>query len=305
VVILQLEAEGRLSINDTIFALTQRHGSWLPAKEFDAWKNITVKQLLNMTSGIFDVTEDKDFMKNLASHPEKDWKPEEIIKYAYQQKPYFLPGKGWHYTNGAYNILGMLIEKVTHHSFENEINKRILKKYNLTHTFYLPYEYPKNITNRMAHGYVYKGGGFSPPMRSGDDVTGFNMSAAGPSGALVSNSSDITKWVRILFSNTILPAAQMDELLTAVCVGENKSCQAGEALPADSHSQGFSLGLTRIYDPQLGLIWVYFGDTPGYSSGFIWLPKQNIALAMTMSSTSENANRLLKKLSEIAKLILK
>lgn len=58
-------------------------------------------------------------------------------------------------------------------------------------------------------------------------------------------------------------------LLYAVCTGEDKSCRAGEAIPSNSHSQGFSLGLARMYDPQLGLIWVYFGDTPGYSSGFI------------------------------------
>ena len=44
---------------------------------------------------------------------EKNWTPEEIIKYAYKHKPYFSPGMGWHYTNGAYNILGLLIEKIT------------------------------------------------------------------------------------------------------------------------------------------------------------------------------------------------
>lgn len=304
VIILQLEVEGKLSINDTIFDITKRYGSWLPEKEFNAWKNISIKQLLNMTSGIFDVTEDETFMKIMAKNPEKDWKPEEILSYAYKHKPYFSAGMGWHYTNGAYNILGMLVEKITKHSFEYEINQRLLKKYDLKNTFYLPYKYPKIILNRMAHGYVYNGGGFSPPMKSGDDMTNFNMSAAGPSGALLSNSIDITKWVQELFSNRILPSIQMNELLTAVCTGEDKSCRPGQVLPANSHSQGFSLGLVRIYDPQLGFLWVYFGDTPGYSSGFIWMPEQKIALAMTISSTSKNSKKLLKKLSDIAKIII-
>lgn len=303
VIILQLEAEGKLSINDTIFDITQKYGPWLSINEYEAWKEISIKQLLNMTSGIFDITEDEAFMKILAKHPEKKWRPDEILKYAYKHKPYFSPGMGWHYTNGAYNILGMLIEKVTKNSFENEINQRLIKKYHLTNTFYLPYEYPKNILNRMAHGYVYSGGEFSPPMKSGDDMTRFNMSAAGPSGALVSNSIDITKWVKLVLSNEILPAMQMNELLSAVCMGVDNSCRAGETLSQNSHSQGFSLGLVRIYDPQLGLIWVYFGDTPGYSSGFIWLPKDKVVLAMTLSATSERGKKLLKELSEIAKII--
>jgi hypothetical protein len=115
-------------------------------------------------------------------------------------------------------------------------------------------------------------------LKSGDDMTHFNLSAAGPSGALVSNSIDITKWIQLLFSNKILPTMQMNEMLTAVCMGLDKSCRAGEALSSGSHSQGFSLGLVRMYDPQLGLIWLYFGDTPGYSSGFIYLTKKHIAL---------------------------
>jgi D-alanyl-D-alanine carboxypeptidase len=108
-----------------------------------------------MTSGIFDITEDEIFMQILAKYPEKNWKPEQVIKYAYKHKPYFSPCMGWHYTNGAYNILGMLIEKITENSFEIEINKRLIKKYKLNNTYYLPYEYPNHIMNRMAHGYVF------------------------------------------------------------------------------------------------------------------------------------------------------
>jgi D-alanyl-D-alanine carboxypeptidase len=256
-----------------------------------------------MTSGIFDAFEDKTFMQILTKNPQKNWTPEEIINYAYKHKPYFAPGAGWHYANSNYNLLGMLIRKVTHRSFKDEINNRLLKKYNLHNTFYLPYAYPENILDRMAHGYVYYGSEFSPPMKSGSDMTRTNMSAAGPSGALVSNSIDITRWVRLLFSNKILPALQMNELKTLVCTGEDKSCQAGKVLAPDSYSQGYSLGLVRMHDPKLGLIWVYFGDTPGYSSGFIWLPKQKIALAMTISANSKNSKKLLKELGEIAKLI--
>lgn len=305
VIILQLEAEGKLSIHDTIFDITQKYGPWLPKKEYEAWKTISIKQLLNMTSGIFDVTEDKTFMNILAKDPEKNWTPKEILKYALKHKPYFSPGMGWHYSNGTYNILDLLIEKVTKNSFETEINHRILRKCGLHNTFYLPYEYPKHIMDRVAHGYVFAGGEFSPPMKSGTDMTRFNLSAAGPSGALVSNSIDITEWERMLFSNQILPPAQLHELLTAVCMNDNKECRPGETLSPGSHSQGFSLGLSRMYDPDLGIIWVYLGETPGYTSGLMWLPQNHVGLAMTISGTSAQGQKLLKKLGEIAKLIKK
>jgi len=304
-VVLQLEAEGKLSINDTISDITQKYGQWLPKKEYDAWKNISIKQLLNMTSGIYSVTEDKDFMSMLAKQPLKNWTPQEIIKYAYKNKSYFFPGKGWHYSDTNYNILEILIETVTKHSFKDEINQRILKKYGLNNTYYLPCEYPINIMDRMAHGYAYTGGGFSPPIASGSDMTRFNMSAAGASGALVSNSIDITRWVKLIFTGNILPAAQLNEMMSAVCTGEDKSCNPGEPLSSDSHSQGYSLGLARIYDPQLGVVWVYIGGTPGYFSSLMWLPKKNIALALTVSATTKESKKLLKLLGESAKLILK
>lgn len=141
-------------------------------------------------------------------------------------------------------------------------------------------------------------------MKAGQDATDFNMSAAGPSGALVSNSIDVTRWVRLLFTGHILAAPQLTEMLTAVCMGQDNTCKAGETLTADSHSTGFSLGLTRLYDPELGVIWFYKGSTPGYYSAFIWLPKNKIALAITVSGTSKESSKLLKTLAIAAKSVI-
>lgn len=302
-IILQLEVEKKLSINETIADTVKKYGQWLPDQEYQAWKNVTIKQLLNMTSGIFDVIEDKSFMNTLAKHPEKNWTPVEIIKYTEKHKAYFSPGAGWRYSNTSYNILGLLIEAVTKKTFETEINQRLLKPNLLNNTYYLPYEFPKNIMSRMAHGYVYTNDEFSPPMKPGQDMTTFNLSAAGPSGALVSNSIDITRWVRMLFTGHILPTAQLIEMLDAVCMGSDKSCQPGEALADNSHSMGFSLGVVRMYDPQLGVIWFYKGSTPGYYSSFVWLPERKIALALTVSATTKESSKLLKTLVNAAKLV--
>jgi D-alanyl-D-alanine carboxypeptidase len=258
-----------------------------------------------MTSGIFSVTEDNNFLDQLGKHPEKTWTPQEIIHYAYKNKPYFSPGKGWHYSDTNYYILEILIETVTKHSFDEEINKRILKKYALNNTHYLPYKYSEKIMKQMAHGYAYAEGGFSPPMRSGSDTTLANMSAASAAGALVSTSIDVTRWVRLLFTGKVLPEQQLNEMLDAVCTGNEGSCQAGKPISAKSHSQGFSLGLERMYDRELGLMWIYIGGTYGYYSAFIWLPEKKISLALTMNATTKVSKKLLKTLARVAKLIPK
>lgn len=303
-IILQLEAEGKLSIEDTLADITQRYGPWLPKNEYSVWKNISIKQLLNMTSGIFSVTEDADFLNVIGQHPEKSWTAQEIIHYAYKNKPYFSPGTGWHYSDTDYYILEILIEAVSKHSFTDEINNRILKKYSLNNTYYLPHAYSENIMQKMAHGYAYAQGGFSPPMTSGSDTTSANMSAASAAGALVSTSVDVTQWVRLLFTpGEVLAPAQLNEMLSAVCTGNEGPCTAGAPLSANSHSQGFSLGLARMYDPELGLMWFYIGGTYGYYSAFIWLPEQKISLALTVNATTKTSKKLLKTLAEMAKLV--
>jgi D-alanyl-D-alanine carboxypeptidase len=302
-IILQLEAEKKLSINNTIFDLTQKYGPWLPIKEYQTWKNISIKQLLNMTSGIPDYVEDKGFMKIIVKHPEKYWTPDEIFKYSIAHKPYFPPGKGWHYSNTDYYILGLLIETVTKHSFEAEINQRILKKYLLNNTYYVSNEYPEYITQRIASGYAYSDGGFFSSINSGTDMTKFNLSAAGPGGALVSNSEDITRWIRLLFTGKILPPYQLNEMLTAVCTDHNKDCLPGESININSHFEGFSLGLARMFDPQLGIIWIYTGSTPGYYSALVWIPTSKIALGLTINATTKGSRKILTTLIKAAKLI--
>lgn len=244
-IILQLEAEGKLSINDTITETTKRFGKWLPEKYYLAWKDITIKQLLNMTSGIFDVCEDNDFNQTLVKYPNQNWSSLEILEVAYQHKSYFAPGKGWHYTNTSYNVLGMIIEAATGHSVEMEIQRRLLaaNKLNLTNTYYLPYQYSSYIMKRMAHGYDDKG----------RDMTSLNMSVAGASGAMIANSIDIVKWIAALFSGKVLPETQLKEMLNPVCAATNGSCKLGEPLLPNSQLQGFGLGLAYIYDKQLAL----------------------------------------------------
>ncbi len=305
VIILQLEAENKLSINDTIANMNHKYGMWLSKDEFNAWKNITIKQLLNMTSGIFSITEDPQFNEEyLVKFPKKQWDPKEELKFSLKHKNYFAPGTGWHYSDTDYTILGILIEAITGHSVETEINNRILHPTHLKNTYYLSRSYPDFIRKKMAHGYAYTGD-FSPPVQPGTDMTFVNMSVANAAGAMVSNTNDIIDWVHDIFTGKILQPAQRNEMQSVVCSATDGSCKPGESLRLNSRFVGFGLGLVYLYHPKLGPIWFYIGSTAGYYAAFLWVPQQDLTLAMTISSSSEHSKKIFKTLLETASLVIK
>jgi D-alanyl-D-alanine carboxypeptidase len=86
-VILQLVDEGKLGLDDPV-------SDYHP--EVPNGENITIRQLLYMTSGLFNYSEDEDFNQTLDTKPPKVWTPEEVVEIGFQHEPYFAPGEGFH-----------------------------------------------------------------------------------------------------------------------------------------------------------------------------------------------------------------
>ncbi len=76
-------------------------------------KSITLRMLANMTSGLFNYTEDEAWQKQMLGDTKRLWTPRELVNVGLAHPPYFEPGKGWHYSNTNTVLLGMIIEKVT------------------------------------------------------------------------------------------------------------------------------------------------------------------------------------------------
>jgi D-alanyl-D-alanine carboxypeptidase len=108
VMLLQLEAAGKLSVHDTL-------GKWLP--QYPAWRHITIKRLLDMTSGIPDYTEQPDFLKAVASAPARTFSEAQLVGYVAH-----LPvGKAiYHYSNTDYILAQMITERVTHDTYAHQ-----------------------------------------------------------------------------------------------------------------------------------------------------------------------------------------
>lgn len=182
-IILQLEEEGKLSINDKAGKYLNEI-KFLRFKEFHQLNDtsysdsITIKMLLNHTSGIADIFTDTQtrFNIDVFLHKKRQYTTEKFIakffKYKLNKKPLNKPGEGYHYSDMNYMLLGFIIEQVTGKSLPQNIRERILAKLNMNDTYFDYYE-PKcgngkridaflnriNITQKVNTSYEWAGGG--------------------------------------------------------------------------------------------------------------------------------------------------
>ncbi|TFG75480.1 MAG: class A beta-lactamase-related serine hydrolase [Thermodesulfobacteriales bacterium] len=185
-VILQLVGEGLLSLDDPL------------SKFFPEIENsdATVRDLANMRSGIFNYTEDNEFVMLLIQDLLRKWAPQELVDVADDNLPYFAPDGGWHYSNTNTVILGMIIEQVTGNFVGDEIQKRIIEPLGLSGTIY---PISPDIPSPFSRGYAE----FDPEVGL-MDVTFSDPSASAGSGAMISKLSDLRIWGEALGKGTLL-----------------------------------------------------------------------------------------------------
>jgi D-alanyl-D-alanine carboxypeptidase len=249
-VLLQLEAEGRLSLDDKV-------DQWLPGlvrgNGHDGRK-ITIRQLLNHTSGIFNYTEDETFVRTyflkdgFFKHRYDRLTPGDLIAIAMSHKPNFAPGTSWSYSNTNYTLAALVIEKVTGRSYGAEVHHRIVEPLQLRAT-----SVPGNrvtLPQPSSRAYSKLAETATGPTY---DVTTLNPALAFGSGDMVSNSSDLNRFYTALLRGDLLPAKQLKEMKTTV-------------RPGDIPNAGYGLGLI---DRKLSCgvhVWGHGGGIHGSSS---------------------------------------
>ncbi len=187
-VLLQLVDERKLALNDKL-------SKYFPG--YPKSDSITIAMLCNMTSGIFNYTNDESFWNMLYNDPSKVWLPEEIVAFGLSHDFAFQPGKGWQYSNTNTFILGMIIEKVTGHTLQIEILNRIVKPCNLANTGLLTAG--KDLPDLHGKGY-YRGW-----YEENDDMTEFlDVSWAWAAGSVYSTPRGLQKYVETLVGGGFL-----------------------------------------------------------------------------------------------------
>ncbi|MGZ0149150.1 serine hydrolase domain-containing protein [Kribbella sp. WER1] len=199
-VVLQLVGEGRMRLDDSV-------ERWLPGVVPNG-ENITVRELLNHTSGIYDYKNTLAMPPNAEfyTYQYRTWTAAEQIARAVAHPPVFdKPGSQFNYSNTNYLLLGEIIEKVTGHTYGVEIERRLIRPLGLRGTS-MPGTSTAILGAHM-HGYVPKDGGLV-------DFTDMNPSLFGAAGELISTTHDLNRFFAALLGGRLLPPRLLHEMKT-------------------------------------------------------------------------------------------
>lgn len=179
--ILQLADKDELELDDPL-------SKWI--SDFPNGSQITIRQLLNMTSGIFSFTEDDGFNQAYTNNPLEKLTPEQEVAIAIAHPPYFPPGQGYHYSDTNYTLLGMILEKATGNQAEDEITKNILVPLGLEET-----SFPTTpaMPEPFAHGYRLESTASGTIYK---DITLADPSVPWTGGAMISTLDDLKDWAK-------------------------------------------------------------------------------------------------------------
>ncbi|WP_234428723.1 serine hydrolase, partial [Streptomyces sp. AV19] len=203
-------------------------------------RRITVRRLLQHTSGLPDYSK--------GDLQPRYYDPRDLLGIALQHKAEFAPGTKWAYSNTNYVLAGLIVQKVTGHALGAELDRRIIQRIGLRHT-YFPAPGDKTIREPHPKGYYRDSAG--APMA---DATEWDPSWAWAAGQMISTNSDLNRFFTALLAGRLLPPAQLAQMRTTV--------------PAEAFGPGVRYGLGLISRPLScgGVHWGHGGSMTGYET---------------------------------------
>lgn len=211
--IMQLVQEGKLKVDDPFESILTDMPS--------AWSKVTVKNLLNHTSGIKSYTEIKDLFDGPAMKPTS---PDGIIKVVEKEPMDFAPGNKWHYNNTGYELLGMIIEKLDKRSYAESLRARILTPVGMDHTYFVS---ESQVVPHRAQGYSWNKTNF-------EHAHYLNMDWPYAAGSIESTVLDLAKWDEALYGEKILSHKTLEQMWTATNLADGTTQKYGFGWELDS-----------------------------------------------------------------------
>ncbi|OIK05278.1 serine hydrolase domain-containing protein [Streptomyces monashensis] len=212
-VLLQMEAENRLGLDDPV----EHYLPGLVTGNGNDGRKITVRQLLNHTSGLFDYLADQDFYETYSlgdgflQHRYDTLTPERRVRVALAHAPLFAPGTRFSFSNTNDVLAALIVQKVGGRPYEDEVRERIIEPLGLKATS----NPGTGIRLPRPSGRGYSKLFLSQPDRI-DDVTELNGSQSWGNGDIISSADDLTRFYGALMRGKLLPARQLKELTTTV-----------------------------------------------------------------------------------------
>ncbi|MFL5777811.1 MAG: serine hydrolase domain-containing protein [Chloroflexota bacterium] len=257
--ILELVQDGRLRLDESV-------AGYLPELRIDP--AITVRMLLDHTSGLADFFLSPKIDKALRADPSASWTASRSLSY--EGVRYFRPGRGWKYSNTNYLLLGLVAEAVVQAPIDQQIRDRFLDPLGLRHTFYQAAERPRGV---LAHGYRLpaKAPGARPvDLSVGSAIVPFSsvVTAAGGAGSIASTSDELATWARALYAGNVLRPETRAAMLADVARTKRVHARVPYGLGVQVVSMD---GRTAIG---------HSGRMSGFRSVVRWLPAEGITVAV-------------------------
>jgi D-alanyl-D-alanine carboxypeptidase len=277
--ILVLAEEDKLDLETSVH-------EYLPDLPID--ERITIRQLLDHTSGLHDYFYDPDIDEALLADRERVWTAQEAL--AYVGEPYFEPGEGWHYSNTNYVILGLLAEAVGKAPLPEQLHARFLDPLGLKHTYYQGVDDPPAP---VARAYRFNGPDLDEPpigLSDGSPMVPFTsvVTAAGSAGSIASTAEDLVRWARALYDGEVLAPASLAAMVAdlEVTAPFKPTVPYGLGVQAATIDGRSTLG--------------HSGRLLGSRSVVRWLPDERIAIAVLTNQSRSDPNLIVRELLNVA-----
>ena len=302
-VIMELAQENKLSLDDPI-------SKYVP--EVPNGNNITIAQLLEMRSGLYNYTDDPIISATMDANPAKVWTPVEVLAIAFAHPPNFPPGAQYEYDNTNYALLGVVAEKIDGKPLAQVMHDRLFGPLKMRHTE-LPGSTVNTIPEPYSHGYLYGSSSAAltgePPYsaevqaaaRAGTllpkDYTDVNHSFAAAAGGVISTANDCATWIKALVAGRVLNPTYQRRWLDSLKPED----------PNKPKGQKYGYGIVQLsWGPNT--IYFHGGETPGFNSKISYDPANDMTLIIWTNLTvsldfQQTANTLwVKVLDQIYKV---
>ncbi|MFJ6721566.1 MULTISPECIES: serine hydrolase [unclassified Streptomyces] len=247
--LLKLVDEGKIGLDDPI----GKYISGVPNGD-----KITLRQLAEMRSGLFNYSADPGFYKALTSNPRRPFTPRELLAYSFKHPVMFAPGAQFFYCNTNLILLGLVVEKVSGDKLSDYIRHNVIEPAGLHHTLFpsgaeFPNPHAQGYTNQTASGKT-------------EDAADWNPSWGWAAGAMISDRDDLRTWAKVLATGTLLTPRTQAQRLKVV---------EADNIP----DSGYGLGIFNVEG------WIgHNGSLPGYESLTIYLPGPQATLVVLLNT---------------------
>lgn len=249
--ILRLMEEGHLDL-DAPF------NDYLTIEGLEHGDQMTIRQLLSHTAGVFDHLNSNDFWSDPNNHNTKVWTNEEIFQFAIDAGASFVPGTDYAYSNTGFYILGAVAETILQQPLRDIFQSWIFDPLGLANTFYDDFSLFNNRIGNLAES---------------ERAYDYHLSAAGAAGAIVSTPSDVAKFGKALYGGDFIQPEIVEKMLENI----------GGPLGGSNYGLG-----TRLWN-DLGIYhYGHTGSLMDYRNILMYVPEKSVAIAVHSNNNHEN-----------------